>query len=80
MAKDENAVSEMPAGEDARTSSTRDADARHAAGRPPTSEEERRADEAAGNPDVSGDQDDVARHYREMTARGAAQKGEGRVP
>jgi len=43
------------------------------AGREPTPEEEEAAD--LNEPD-----EEVAEHYREMTERGANQKGEGRVP
>jgi hypothetical protein len=57
---------------------TRDAEEReartpHVADRPVTSDEEQVLDE--GEVD-----EDVREHYREMTARGAEAKGEGRIP
>jgi hypothetical protein len=45
----------------------------HVADRPPTAEEERRADELELDPDV-------VEHAHEMTERGAKQQGEGRIP
>jgi len=60
------------------TQKTRDAErheanAAHAADREPTLEEEQRAESL--EPD-----DDLVEHEREMTERGARQKGEGRLP
>lgn len=43
------------------------------ADRPPTSEEEERAEQLPGDPEA-------AEHYAEMAERGANQKGEGRIP
>jgi len=51
----------------------------HLAGRPPTGDEAQAAERAAGDPNLSGDQAEVAEHYREMTERGVDQKGEGRI-
>ena len=45
----------------------------HAADRPPTAEEEERAEELELDPEV-------AEHEREMAERGAHQEGEGRIP
>ena len=50
-----------------------EARAAHGAGRPVTE------DETAALEDTVVD-DDVREHYREMTSRGANDKGEGRVP
>lgn len=50
-----------------------DAQAAHEPDRMPTPEEEERADELTLDPEV-------AENAREMAARGANQKGEGRVP
>ena len=60
------------------TQKTRDAErneanAEHAADRAPTPEEDERADKL--EPDA-----EVAEHEREMAARGAHQRGEGRLP
>jgi hypothetical protein len=60
------------------TKETRDAERSEAetrgqADRMPTAEEEEIADELELDPDVS-------EHEREMTERGAKQKGEGRIP
>ena len=54
-----------------RESEQRAAHSEHAAGRPPTPEEERAAEKSRTGPGV-------AEHYQEMTERGANQKGEGR--
>jgi hypothetical protein len=56
-----------------------EASSTHTADRPPTPEEEALADEAANDPDSSGDRAEVRRHYREMTQTGANIQGEGRV-
>lgn len=45
-----------------------------------TPEEEEAAERARVDPKLSGDQQDVAEHYREMTELGAKAKGEGRLP
>jgi len=45
----------------------------------PTPDEERLAEEAAKDPEFSGDHAEVAEHYREMTERGVTQEGEGRI-
>ncbi|HEX3946717.1 MAG TPA: hypothetical protein VHW47_03390 [Acidimicrobiales bacterium] len=50
------------------------------ADRPPTSEEEEAAERAQDDPDLSGDQEKVGEHYREMAERGVEAKGEGRIP
>ena len=52
----------------------------HQADRPPTSEEEQAADRALADPELTGDQEDVGKHYREMTDLGVNAKGEGRIP
>ncbi|HVX22812.1 MAG TPA: hypothetical protein VHB02_15795 [Acidimicrobiales bacterium] len=49
------------------------------ADRPPTDDEAAAADRAAGDPALSGDQEEVGEHYREMAERGVEQKGEGRI-
>jgi len=54
-----------------RESEVRAAHAEHAPGSDPTPEEERAADKNKPDPEV-------AEHYREMTERGANQRGEGR--
>jgi hypothetical protein len=45
-----------------------------------TAAEEAAAEEAAADPELGDADGTVAAHYREMTQRGAHQKGEGRVP
>ena len=50
-----------------------EAQAAHAADRPPTPEEEAAADRTAGSADGQ-----VAEHYEEMLETGAAQQGEGK--
>ena len=45
-----------------------------------TPEEEAAADRAFDDPELSGDHQEVARHYREMTELGANVKGEGQLP
>jgi hypothetical protein len=44
-----------------------------------TPEEEAAADRARNDPELSGDQEKVAEHYREMTELGANTKGEGKI-
>jgi hypothetical protein len=56
-----------------------DAGASHEADRMPTPDEADLADEAAQDPNISGDHQDVAKHYKDMTDRGVAQEGEGRI-
>jgi hypothetical protein len=51
----------------------------HDADRPPTADEEAAADRALSDPDLTGDQAEVAEHYHEMTEKGVAEKGEGRI-
>jgi hypothetical protein len=55
-----------------RAEEERDARRPARADRPPTPEEERRADALEPDPDV-------AEHYEEMAERGANQEGEGRI-
>ena len=43
-------------------------------------EDEAAADRAFADPELSGDHEEVAEHYREMTELGAKVKGEGQVP
>ncbi len=50
-----------------------EAEREHVADREPTPDEERRARGLKGDPEVS-------EHEREMTRRGAEQRGEGRLP
>lgn len=54
--------------------------AAHQADRPATTDEEAAAERALADPDLSGDQEEVAEHYRDMTERGVTSKGEGRIP
>jgi hypothetical protein len=56
-----------------RAEEQREAQREHTADRPPTAEEEKRAEELELDPEV-------AEHAKEMTERGANQKGEGRIP
>jgi len=51
----------------------------HDADRPATTDEEAAAERALHDPDLTGDMEDVAEHYREMTERGVESKGEGRI-
>jgi hypothetical protein len=51
----------------------------HQAGRGPSDDEAEAAERAAQDPALSGDQAEVAEHYREMTERGANQEGEGKI-
>jgi hypothetical protein len=73
------------------TSRTRPDKATHAAerdeadmpaspGKMPSPDEEAAADEAARALAADGEVERVGEHYREMTERGAHQKGEGRLP
>lgn len=55
-----------------------DAQAGHQADRPPTEDEERRA-EAATEAEGSDEMEKVAAHYEEMAGRGAGLKGEGEI-
>jgi len=45
-----------------------------------TPDDEAAADRAFDDPELSGDHEEVAEHYREMTELGAHVKGEGQVP
>jgi hypothetical protein len=58
---------------DTRDAERADAEVTTQADRPPTSEEERLAEEHVLDPDV-------AEHEREMADRGVKQEGEGRIP
>ncbi len=58
----------------------RDALAAHKPDRMPTLDEERAAEEAAQDHELSGDPKIVAAHYRDMTRLGMNQQGEGRIP
>jgi hypothetical protein len=64
---------EREVSEATREAEDREARTPHLADRPVTSEEEEVLDEEAVD-------EDVREHYREMTARGAQAKGEGRIP
>jgi hypothetical protein len=44
-----------------------------------TPEDEAAADRARNDPELAGDQQEVAKHYREMTELGANAKGEGKI-
>ena len=57
----------------------REAQAAHTADRPPTEDESAAADRAREDRSVSGDQQAVGEHFREMAERGVGQKGEGRI-
>jgi len=59
--------------DETRATDRRDAQAAHEADRPPTADEERKAEQHQGDPET-------AEHYEEMAERGANTKGEGRVP
>ncbi len=50
----------------------------HVAGRAPTEEEARSADESRER--YAGDAESVAEHERSMNETGADEKGEGRIP
>jgi hypothetical protein len=67
-------VEETKPDERTRAAEAADSQTHAAPDEPPTPEEEAAA-ERAGSPG-----DDVAEHYKEMTQRGAKQKGEGRLP
>ncbi len=59
---------------------TRDAEieeskSRHTADRPPTQREERQAEEACDDPELSGEEEEVGGHYQEMTERGISSGG-----
>jgi len=56
-----------------------EAGAAHEAEPPATSEEEAAAERSLHDPGLTGDQEEVATHYREMTERGVQSKGEGRI-
>ncbi len=56
-----------------REAETEEADAPHRADRPPTAAEEEAVEGRPVDPDVRA-------HYREMTALGAEDVGEGRIP
>ena len=43
-------------------------------------EDEAAADRAFADPELSGDHEEVAEHYRERTELGAKVKGEGQIP
>ena len=58
---------------DTRSAEAAEAAARHEPDRPPTPDEEARADELSVDPGV-------ARNFEEAAERGANQKGEGRIP
>jgi hypothetical protein len=45
-----------------------------------TPDDEAAADRAFDDPELSGDHEEVAEHYREMTGLGAHVKGEGQLP
>jgi len=45
-----------------------------------TAAEEAAAEEAAADPELGDASGTVAAHYRQMTERGAHQKGEGSIP
>ncbi len=45
-----------------------------------TPDDEAAADRAFDDPELSGDHEEVAEHYREMTELGAHVKGEGQIP
>jgi len=51
----------------------------HVADRAPTEDEEAAADRARNDPSLAGDQEQVAEHFEEMTKKGVAEKGEGRI-
>jgi len=51
----------------------------HEADRPPTTDEDLAAERSREDPSMSGDQEEVGEHYREMIERGAHQKGEGEI-
>lgn len=55
------------------------ADSAHEADRPPTTDEDLAAERSREDPSMSGDQEEVGEHYREMIERGAHQKGEGEI-
>ena len=56
-----------------------EAEAGHDPDRPATTDEEAAAERSLHDPELTGDQDEVAEHYREMTERGVQSKGEGRL-
>jgi hypothetical protein len=51
----------------------------HGADRGPTEDEEQAADRSRKDPNLSGDQKDVAAHYEEMADKGVSEKGEGQI-
>ena len=58
--------------DETRATDRRDAQAAHQSDRPPTADEERKAEENQMNPET-------AKHYEEMADKGAKAKGEGRI-
>ena len=58
----------------------REATTAHEADRMPTPDEESAAERARQDPELSGDQQQVASHYREMSEIGKDERGEGRRP
>lgn len=65
--------------ETTRRAEAQEANRDHVAGDPAEPEDGHDADMARADPAQSDNPADVAEHYREMTERGAHQKGEGRI-